>query len=119
MGRLGNNPEVKTVAEGVAVATCSLATGESYRDKNTGERKESTEWHNLEMWRGLADIAGKYLTKGALVSVEGKLRTKSWEKDGVKNSRTVIVVDNITMLGGKKPEKEAAASVEVEDELPI
>jgi len=78
-----------------------MATSETYKDKTTGERKELTEWHNIVLWRGLADIAAKYLHKGDQVYVEGKLRTRSWEKDGVTRYTTEIVGDELTMLGSK------------------
>lgn len=100
VGRLGKDPEVKDV-NGVAVATFSIATSEKYKDKSTGEVKETTEWHNLVLWRGLADISSKYLHKGDMVYVEGKLKTRSWEKEGVKHYRTEVVADNMTMLGTK------------------
>ena len=87
VGRLGKDPEVRNLENGVTVANFSLATSESYKDKTTGDKKEVTEWHNISLWRGLADIAAKYLHKGDLVYIEGKLRTRSWEKEGVTRSR--------------------------------
>jgi len=99
VGRLGKDPEVRHLDSGVAVASFSVATSETYKDRNTGERKESTEWHNIVLWRGLADVAEKYLKKGDQVYVEGKLRTRSWEKDGITRYTTEIVGDNMNMLG--------------------
>ncbi len=101
VGRLGKDPEVRNLDSGVAVANFTLATSETYRDKTTGERKETTEWHNVVLWRGLAEIAQKYLRKGDMVYVEGKLRTRSWEKDGVTRYTTEVVADNMTMLSTK------------------
>jgi len=101
VGRLGKEPEVRNLENGAAVANFSIATSEVYKDKTTGERKELTEWHNIVMWRGLAEIAQKYLHKGDMVYVEGKLRTRSWEKDGVTRYTTEVVADNMTMLSGK------------------
>lgn len=101
VGNLGKDPEVRHLESGAAVANFSIATTETYKDRNTGERKEVTEWHNVVLWRGLAEIAEKYLKKGSQVYVEGKLRTRSWEKDGVTRYTTEIVGDNMTMLGGK------------------
>lgn len=98
VGRLGRDPEVRNLESGVSVANFTLATSESYRDKTTGERKETTEWHNVVLWRGLAEIAQKYLHKGDLVYIEGKLRTRSWEKDGVTRYTTEVIADNMTML---------------------
>lgn len=101
VGRLGKEPEVRNLDNGAMVANFSIATSESYRDKTTGERKEVTEWHNIVLWRGLAEIAQKYVHKGDLVYIEGKLRTRSWEKDGVTRYTTEVVADNMTMLGSK------------------
>ncbi|MEP4532404.1 MAG: single-stranded DNA-binding protein [Cyclobacteriaceae bacterium] len=100
VGNLGRDPEVRHLESGVAVASFSIATTETYKDRNTGERKDQTEWHNIVLWRGLAEVAEKYLKKGSQIYVEGKLRTRSWEKDGVTRYTTEIVGDNMTMLGG-------------------
>lgn len=98
VGRLGKDPEVRNLESGAVVANFTMATSESYRDKTTGDRKEITEWHNIVLWRGLAEIAQKYLHKGDMVYVEGKLRTRSWEKEGVTRYTTEVVADNMTML---------------------
>ncbi|MGK7391937.1 MAG: single-stranded DNA-binding protein [Candidatus Cyclobacteriaceae bacterium M2_1C_046] len=101
VGRLGKDPEVRHLESGVAVASFSVATSETYKDRTTGERKEITEWHNVVLWRGLAEVAEKYLKKGDMVYIEGKLRTRSWEKDNVTRYTTEIVGDNMTMLSPK------------------
>lgn len=101
VGRLGKDPEVRHLENGATVANFSIATSEVYKDKTTGERKEITEWHNIVLWRGLAEIAAKYLHKGEMVYIEGKLRTRSWEKDGVTRYTTEVVGDNMTMLSPK------------------
>ncbi len=101
VGRLGKDPEVRNLENGVTVVNFSMATSEAYKDKTTGDRKEVTEWHNIVLWRGLADVAAKYLHKGDMVYIEGKLKTKSWEKDGVTRYSTDIVGDNMTMLSPK------------------
>lgn len=101
VGRLGKDPEVRHLENGATVANFSMATSETYKDKTTGERKEITEWHNIVLWRGLADVAAKYLHKGDMVYIEGKLRTRSWEKEGVTRYTTEIVGDNMTMLSSK------------------
>lgn len=101
VGRLGKDPEVRNLENGATVANFTMATSESYRDKTTGDRKEITEWHNIVLWRGLADIAAKYLHKGDQVYIEGKLRTRSWEKEGVTRYTTEIVGDNMTLLGSR------------------
>jgi single-strand DNA-binding protein len=101
VGRLGKDPEIRNLENGVAVANFTMATSESYKDKTTGEKKEVTEWHNIVLWRGLAEISQKFLHKGDLVYIEGKLRTRSWEKEGVTRYTTEIVADNMTMLGSR------------------
>ena len=98
VGRLGKDPEVRNLDNGAMVANFTIATSESYKDKTTGEKKEITEWHNVVLWRGLAEISQRYLHKGDMVYIEGKLRTRSWEKDGVTRYTTEIVGDNMTML---------------------
>ena len=101
VGRLGKDPEVRNLDNGVAVANFTMATSETYKDRTTGEKKETTEWHNIVLWRGLAEVSQKYLHKGDLVYIEGKLRTRSWEKEGVTRYTTEIVADNMTMLGSR------------------
>jgi single-strand DNA-binding protein len=101
VGRLGKDPEVRNLENGAVVANFTMATSETYKDKTTGDRKEVTEWHNIVLWRGLAEVAAKYLHKGDMVYIEGKLRTRSWEKDNVTRYTTEIVGDNMTMLSSK------------------
>ncbi len=102
IGNLGKDPEVRHLDNGATVANFSIATTESYKDRNTGQRVDQTEWHNIVLWRGLADVAEKYLKKGDSVFIEGKLRTRSWEKDGVTRYTTEVVGDQMTMLGNKR-----------------
>src|SRR5688572_1824884 len=102
VGRLGKDPEVRNLENGATVANFTMATSETYKDKTTGDRKEVTEWHNIVLWRGLADVAARYLHKGDMVYIEGKLRTRSWEKEGVTRYTTEIVGDNMTMLSTKQ-----------------
>lgn len=118
IGRLGKDPEVRHLENGTKVANFSVATSETYKDKNTGEKKETTEWHSVVLWRGLADIAEKYLNKGDMVYIEGKLRTRSWEKDGVTRYTTEIVGDNMKMLSSKSNETQASSNQE-SDDLPF
>ena len=100
IGFLGKDPEVKTFQDGSKVANFSMATTESYKNKN-GEKVDQTEWHNIVMWRGLAEIAEKWLKKGSQVYIEGKIATRSWEdKDGNKKYTTEIIANQMTMLGG-------------------
>ena len=101
VGRLGKEPEIRNLENGAAVANFTMATSEVYKDKVTGERKEITDWHNIVLWRGLAEITQKYLHKGDMVYIEGKLRTRSWEKEGVTRYTTEIIADNMTMLSTK------------------
>jgi single-strand DNA-binding protein len=101
IGRLGKDPEVRSLESGVSVANFTMATTETYRDRNSGEKKEITEWHNIVVWRGLADVASKYLHKGDQVYIEGKIRSRSYEKEGQTKYITEIVADNLTMLGSK------------------
>src|ERR1700742_441097 len=100
VGHLGKDPEVRYLEGGVSVTSFPLATSESYN--KDGRKVEQTEWHNIVMWRGLADVAAKFLQKGKLVYIEGKLRTRSFEdKEGVKKYTTEIVAENFTLLGRK------------------
>ena len=100
VGHLGKDPEIRHLDGNVSVASFPLATSESYN--KDGKRIEQTEWHNIVMWRGLADVAAKYLQKGKLVYIEGKLRTRSFEdKEGHKKYSTEIVAENFTLLGRK------------------
>jgi len=100
VGHLGKDPEVRHLDGGVTVASFPLATSETYN--KDGKRVEQTEWHNIVLWRGLAEVASKYLQKGKLVYIEGKLRTRSFEdKEKVKKYVTEIVAENFTMLGRK------------------
>jgi len=101
IGHLGKDPEVRNLESGATVASFTMATTETYKDKTTGERKDITEWHNIVLWRGLADVAAKYLHKGDMVYIEGRLRTRSWEKDNVKHYITEVQADNMTMLSTK------------------
>lgn len=100
VGNLGKDPEVRYLEGGTAVANFPIATSENYTDRNSGEKKTITEWHNVVLWRGLAEIAEKYLKKGTQVYIEGKLRTRKWQdKEGNDRYTTEIVGDNMQMLG--------------------
>ena len=100
VGHLGKNPDIRYLEGGVSVVSFPLATSETFN--KDGRKVEQTEWHNIVMWRGLADVAGKFLQKGKLVYIEGKLRTRSFEdKEGIKKYTTEIVAENFTLLGRK------------------
>src|SRR4029077_16142389 len=98
IGNLGKDPDIQFLEGNIAVAKFSLATTESYKDKN-GKLMSQTEWHTVVLWRGLAELAQKYLHKGSLVYIEGRLKTRSWEdKDHNKKFATEVVGDNLIML---------------------
>jgi single-strand DNA-binding protein len=100
IGHLGKDPEARTLEGGVSVVSFPLATSETFNKE--GRKVEQTEWHNIVMWRGLADVAAKYLQKGKLVYIEGKLRTRAFEdKEGIKKYTTEVVAENFTLLGRK------------------
>ena len=100
IGHLGRDPELKYTPGGAAVATFSLATTEGYKDKD-GNWQERPEWHRIVVWNKQAEIAGEYLKKGQQIFIEGRLQTRTWEKDGQKHYTTEIVVQNFQMLGRK------------------
>jgi single-strand DNA-binding protein len=102
IGNLGSDPEVKFMPSGDAVATLSLATSESWKDKNTGEQVEKTEWHRVVMFKRLAEIAGEYLKKGSKVYIEGRLQTRKWQgQDGQDRYTTEIVANDLQMLDSR------------------
>jgi single-strand DNA-binding protein len=102
VGNLGRDPEVRYMSGGDAVCNITVATSESWKDKNSGERKEVTEWNNVVLYRKLAEIAGEYLTKGSSVYIEGSLRTRKWtDKEGVEKYTTEIIASEMKMLGAK------------------
>jgi len=100
IGNVGKDPEVRHLDSGVATTTITLATSETYTDKTSGQRVTNTEWHNVVLWRQLAELAEKYIRKGSQIFVEGKIRTRSWDdKDGQKRYTTEVVADNVRLLG--------------------
>lgn len=102
VGNVGQDPEVKHLDNNVALARFSLATSETYVAKN-GEKVTTTEWHNIVLWRGLADLAEKYIRKGKQIYVEGRIRTRSWDdKDGNKRYTTEIYGDVVRLLSGRE-----------------
>lgn len=112
IGNLGKDPEVRAIPSGAKVANFSIATTENYNDKN-GQRVEKTEWHNIVMWRGLAEVAEKYLKKGSQIYVEGRLQTRSWDdQNGQKKYMTEIVADNMVMLGRPGGNRDGASGGE-------
>jgi len=102
IGNLGKDPEVRYMPNGDAVANFSIATTESYKDKN-GDKQDKTEWHNITMYRKLAEIAGQYLKKGSQVYLEGKIQTRKWQdKEGADRYTTEVICDEMKMLGGRQ-----------------
>jgi len=99
VGNLGADPVVKYMPSGAAVCNLSVATTEHWKDKETGEKKERTEWHRISVFGKLGEIAGEYLRKGSQVYIEGKLRTRDYMKDGQKHYSTEIIADEMQMLG--------------------
>jgi len=120
VGRLGRDPELKYTANGVPFCRFSMATDDVWNDKNSGERQERTEWHNIVVWDRLAEICNQYLTKGKLVYIEGALQTREWDdQEGNKRKTTEIRAREMVMLGGsgentgtvqRRPVADAAAS---------
>ncbi len=109
VGHVGKDPEVKYLEGGIAVAKFSLATTDSYKNKE-GQKVEQTEWHNIVTWRGLAEIAEKYVRKGTLLYVEGKIQTRTYGEETNKKYFTEIVAENFTMLGGPRADTTAAGN---------
>lgn len=114
VGNLGNDPETRHMPDGNAVTNITVATSISWKDRDSGDQKERTEWHRVVFFRRLAEIAGEYLKKGSKVYVEGSLRTRQWEKDGQKHYTTEIVASEMQMLdsrgGGGMPTTSAESS---------
>lgn len=126
IGNLGRDPEVRYTPGGSAVCNISLATTRNWKNKESGERQEETEWHRVVFYDRLAEIAGEYLKKGKPVYIEGRLKTRQWEKDGQKQYSTEIVADQMQMLGKAPGERGAAGSdvppgdgFEGDDEIPL
>ncbi|MBA4408479.1 MAG: single-stranded DNA-binding protein [Bacteroidota bacterium] len=105
VGNVGRDPEIRHLDKGVAVARFSLATTENYTAK-TGEKVSNTEWHNIVAWRGLAEVAEKYVKKGSQLYIEGRLKTNTYEKDGVKHYATEISADTMQLLGKREGQSE-------------
>jgi single-strand DNA-binding protein len=112
IGNLGADPEVRYATSGDAICNLRIATTDTWKDKGTGERKESTEWHRVVLYRRLAEVAGQYLGKGTKIYIEGKLKTRKWQDQlGVERFSTEIEATSMTMLGGKgNPAGEAPVS---------
>ena len=103
VGNVGQDPEVRALENGVKVARVRLATTERMFNRQTNESTEHTEWHTVTLWRGLAEVVDKYVRKGSQIYVEGRLRSRDWEKDGVKHYAVEVVADDMKLLG-RRPE---------------
>lgn len=101
VGNVGQDPETRYMPNGGAVTNLSIATSETWKDKNSGEQQERTEWHRVVFYQRLAEIVAEYVKKGSKLYVEGSLRTRSWEQDGVKRYATEIIADQMQMLDGR------------------
>lgn len=129
IGNVGQDPEIKTIPSGSQVCRISLATTERYKDKTSGEWKDSTEWHNVVLWDFLAERASKYIKKGSKVCVEGKNQTRSYEKDGITHYRTEVLCRDLILLDpkqggssdsfGEKPVAEDVVSSPDDDDIPF
>ena len=127
IGNLGKDPEIRYMSNGEAVANITLATTDTWKDKN-GEKQEKTEWHRVVFYRKLAEIAGQYLKKGSSVYIEGRLETRKWtDKNGIERYTTDIIANEMQMLGGKSKQSEQTQERqlnnndgfgEVEDDIP-
>lgn len=125
LGNLGKDPEARYLPSGDAVTNVTIATTESWKDKNSGEKKESTEWHRVSFFGKLAEIAAQYLKKGSPCYVEGRIQTRKWEKDGETRYSTEIVADKLQLLGSKpavdapqEPKKRGSFD-DMNDDIPL
>jgi len=131
VGHLGKDPEVRYSASGAALANITVATSEQWKDKNTGEKQERTEWHRVVFFSRLAEIVGEYLKKGAQIYIEGRLQTRKWQdKDGNDRWTTEIVANEMQMLGGgsgqrssvaqdSQPPQQSAIPDDFDDDIPF
>jgi len=124
IGRLGQNPDLRSTQGGTTVTTISVATSESWRDKNTGENREQTEWHRVVLWGKLGEIAGEYLRKGSQVYIEGKIQTRKWQdQSGQDRYTTEIKANEMQMLGGRDDSPVKSSLPEpgsfIDDEIPF
>ena len=110
VGHLGNDPEMRSMPNGEAVANISVATSEAWTDKNTGERREVTEWHRIVFYRKLAEICGQYLKKGAQVYIEGRLRTRKWQDQNGQDRYTMEIQGDVMQMLGTRPQSADGAN---------
>ena len=113
IGNLGKDPDIRNLPGGSTVANFSVATSEQWKDKQTGEKKEKTEWHNIVAFGKLADICGEYLKKGQQIYLEGRIQTESYEKDGIMRYSTKIIASQMQMLGGRNSSSASVDSTNI------
>jgi single-strand DNA-binding protein len=119
VGNVGKDPEVRNLEGGATVARFTMATSETYKNKN-GEKVTTTEWHNIVLWRGLAEIAEKYVKKGQQLYLEGRIRSRTYEdKDGVQKRAYEIQGDNMQMLGGKRQDDSSSSSADTPTKISL
>ena len=119
IGNLGKDPEIRRLENGAVLASYALATSESYTDKQSGEKKEITDWHDVVLWRGLAEVAEKYMHKGTKIYIEGKLKKKSWQdKEGNTRYNIEIIGDEMTILSRLENKENTSAPYRHEDNKP-
>ena len=121
VGNLGQDPEIKYTAGGAAVTTLSIATSDSWKDKDSGMDQERTEWHRVVLWRRLAEIAGEYLKKGSKVYIEGQLQTRKWEQEGQTRYTTEIIARDMQFLdsrGSAKPSNQEESGLSSNQSTP-
>jgi len=118
VGNLGKDPEMRYTSSGAAVANVTIATGESWKDRNTGEQQERTEWHRVVFFSRLAEIVGQYLKKGSKVYVEGRLQTRSYEREGVTRYATEIVANEMQMLDSRGSAGDGGGAFEPRQQAP-
>ena len=119
IGNLGKDPEIRHLENGAVVANFPIATSESYIDKNTGQKVENTDWHDIVVWRGLAGIVEKYVRKGQKVYIEGKLRKRSWQdKDNNTRYTTEVIADELTILSRPENSNQASKSPYSDEGIP-
>lgn len=116
IGNLGKDPDVRSMSSGKSVANVTIATNESWKDRNTGEKQDRTEWHNVVFYSPLAEIVGQYLRKGSSVFIEGRLQTRKWQdKNGQDRYTNEIIANEMKMLGGKRDEGYSSTETETGD----
>ncbi len=119
IGNVGKDPETRYLESGIPVSTFSLATSESFKNKN-GDRVTATEWHNIVLWRGLAELAEKYVRKGDPLFIEGKIRTRTWEdKEGRRRYTTEIIASNMIMLSPRDKKDIDEVDIPIDEDLDI